>query len=263
MIDLFDISYLRDEKVIFDKINLNIRKGKITSIMGPSGCGKTTLLKILNGELLPNSGSVIFNGYNLFNLEKKKLYELRKKMGMLYQNCGLFSDLNVFDNVAFPVIEHTNLSKDMIKDLVLMKLQAVGLRGARNLMPADLSGGMSRRVALARAIALDPELIMYDEPFAGLDPISIGVLLRLIKILNDTLKITTILVSHDIYETVSISDYIYLLYDGSIIAHGNSKQIMNLKNKWVNQFMKGLYNGPIAYHYPSCNYKGDLLNYDI
>ncbi|HFL8794760.1 MAG TPA: ATP-binding cassette domain-containing protein [Candidatus Azosocius sp. HAIN] len=260
---LFDVSYFRGSKKIFNKINLDIPEGKITAIMGPSGCGKTTLLRLLSGELLPFSGKIILDGYDITNIDKKNLYKLRKKIGMLYQNCGLFSDLNVFDNVAFPVKEHTNLSNEMIKDLVLIKLHSVGLRGARNIMPSNLSGGMARRVALARAIVLDPKIIMYDEPFAGLDPISIGVLLKLIKVLNDTLNMTTILVSHDIYETVSISDYIYLIFDGDIIAHGNSKDIMNLNNKWVNQFMKGLYNGPIAYHYPSNNYKNDLLNYDI
>ena len=205
----------------------------------------------------------MLKGYDLSNISNKNLYEIRKKIGMLYQNCGLFSDLNVFENVAFPVKEHTNLSFNMIRDLVLLKLQAVGLRGAKNLMPFNLSGGMARRVALARAIVLDPTLIMYDEPFAGLDPISIGVLLKLIKILNDTLNMTTVLVSHDIYEAVSISDYIYLLFDGNIIASGDAKSIMTSKNKWVNQFMKGLYTGPIGYHYPSCNYKDDLLAYDI
>lgn len=260
---LYNLSYFRDTKIIFDKINLDIPEGKITAIMGPSGCGKTTLLKLLSGELLPFSGKVIMNGYDLSNINRKNLYEIRKKIGMLYQNCGLFTDMSVFENVAFPIKEHTNLSKNMIKDMVLMKLQAVGLRGAKDLMPSSLSGGMSRRVALARAIALDPKLIMYDEPFAGLDPISIGVLLKLIKILNDTLNMTTVLVSHDIYEAVSISDYIYLIFDGCIIAHGDSKNIMNLKNKWVNQFMKGLYNGPIGYHYPSCNYEYDLFNYDV
>jgi phospholipid/cholesterol/gamma-HCH transport system ATP-binding protein len=259
---LYNLSYFRNNKQIFHKINLEIPDGKITAIMGPSGCGKTTLLKLLSGELLPFSGKIILDGYDLSNINRQFLYKIRKKIGMLYQNCGLFSDMNVFDNVAFPIKEHTNLSSDMIRDLVLLKLQAVGLRGARDIMPFNLSGGMARRVALARAIALDPKLIMYDEPFAGLDPISIGVLLKLIKTLNDTLNMTTILVSHDIYEAISISDYIYLISDGCIIAHGNSKDIMNLKNKWVNQFMKGLYNGPIGYHYPSCDYKNDFLNYD-
>ncbi|QQG46873.1 MAG: ATP-binding cassette domain-containing protein [Candidatus Azosocius agrarius] len=263
IVKLCDLSYFRESKKILNNINLNIQKGKITSIMGPSGCGKTTLLKLISGELFPFSGKIILDGFDLSVINKKKLYDIRKNIGMLYQNCGLFSDMNVFDNVAFPVKEHTNLSNDMIRDLVLIKLHAVGLRGAKYIMPFNLSGGMARRVALARAMVLDPKLIMYDEPFAGLDPISIGVLLKLIKVLNDTLNMTTILVSHDIYETVSISDYIYLIFDGCIIAHGSSKDIMRLNNMYVNQFMKGLYNGPIGYHYSSCNYKNDLLNYDI
>ena len=216
-----DLSFKRGDRVIFDGVDIDIRRGSVTAIMGPSGTGKTTLLRLIGGQLKPDKGSVIVDGENVHELRRSQLYQLRKRMGMLFQNGALLTDLNVYDNVAFPLREHTNLSENLIHKLVLMKLEAVGLRGARNLMPSELSGGMARRVALARAIALDPMMIMYDEPFTGQDPISMGVLVRLIRLLNDALGLTSIIVSHDIQDTLSIADEIYLLAGGKEIGRAH------------------------------------------
>lgn len=247
------------QKAIFKGVNLEIPQGKITTIMGPSGTGKTTLLRLIGGQKLPTQGRILVAGQEINRLSRSELYRLRKKMGMLFQAGGLFTHLNVFENVAFPLREHTRLPESMIRTLVLMKLQMVGLRGARDLMPSELSGGMSRRVALARAIALDPGLIMYDEPLTGQDPITKGVLIKLIRNLNDTLGLTSVIVSHDVRETLSISDYVYVIADGKIIGQGTADEIYNDDSKQVKQFIEGLADGPVPFHYPGKPLQQDLL----
>ena len=260
LVSVCNVSFARGQKAILSDISLTIPKGKITAIMGPSGCGKTTLLNLIGGQLKPGDGQVFFNDIDIHTLSKKSLYQLRQQMGLLFQSGGLFTDLNVFDNVAFPLREHTRLSKAMIRDIVLMKLEAVGLRGAHSLMPANLSGGMARRVALARAIALDPTLMMYDEPFTGQDPISMAMLLKLIKALNKLLAISSVIVSHDVDETLAIADYVYLLAKGRVIGQGTPKEIIETKNQEVCQFIKGLADGPVPFHYPAKNYTEELLD---
>lgn len=227
--------------------------------MGSSGTGKTTLLRLIGGQLQPDSGSVSVEGEIVHKISRSKLYNLRKKLGMLFQNGALLTDISVFDNVAFPLREHTQLSERMIQDLVLMKLHAVGLRGAKDLMPSELSGGMARRVALARAIALDPDIIMYDEPFTGQDPISMGVVVRLIRDLNDALNLTSVIVSHDIEETKRIADYIYLLSEGKVVAHGTPETLDNSDSEWAMQFLKGKSDGPVPFHFPAQDYQQELL----
>ena len=259
VVEVRDLHFARGKRAIFDGIDLNIQRGKITAIMGPSGTGKTTLLRLIGGQLRPDKGAVKVDGQQVDTLGHSALYQLRKRMGMLFQNGALLTDMNVFDNVAFPLREHTQLPEALIRDLVLMKLHAVGLRGARNLMPSELSGGMSRRVALARAISLDPMIMMYDEPFTGQDPISMGVLVRLIRQLNDALGLTSIIVSHDIAETSSIADYIYLLSNGKVVAHGTATELENSRSEWAQQFMKGLPDGPVPFHYPAEDYRQDML----
>lgn len=259
IVQVGQLTFARGRRRIFDGVDLDIQRGKITAIMGPSGTGKTTLLRLIGGQLRPTSGWVKVDGQQVDTLRHGALYELRKRMGMLFQNGALLTDMNVFDNVAFPIREHTKLPEELIRNLVLMKLHAVGLRGARNLMPAELSGGMSRRVALARAIALDPMIMMYDEPFTGQDPISMGVLVRLIRQLNDALGLTSIIVSHDIAETCSIADYIYLLSDGKVVAHGTAEELGRSNSEWAQQFLKGLPDGPVPFHYPAEEYRRDLL----
>jgi phospholipid/cholesterol/gamma-HCH transport system ATP-binding protein len=259
IVDINNLSFHRGARVILDQISISIPRGKIIAIMGPSGCGKTTLLQMISGQLTPDSGTVTVENKNLARLSRDGMYKLRKTMGMLFQSGALFTDLSVFENVAFPIREHTNLTESMIKDLVLMKLEAVGLRGARSLMPASLSGGMARRVALARAIALDPHLIMYDEPFAGQDPISMGVLVQLIRLLNDALGMTSVLVSHDIHETVSIADHVFLLStNGQVVGSGAPEELLESENAWVKQFMQCLPDGPVPFHYPAQSYADDL-----
>lgn len=258
-VEIKNLTFLRGEKVIFDNINLVIPRGKITAIMGPSGTGKTTLLQLIGGQLQPTAGEILVDGVNIHRLNRKALYNLRRKMGLLFQNGALFTDLDVFENVAFPLREHTDLPQDMIRDIVLIKLQAVGLRGARHLMPAQLSGGMARRVALARSLALDPELMMYDEPFTGQDPITRGVLLQLIKDLNNVLGLTSILVSHDVSETARLADYIYVMSESKIIGTGTTKEIMEDSAPDVNQFIQGLPDGVVPFHYPATRtYAKDL-----
>ncbi len=259
IVTIRDLTFSRGNNKIFDNVSLQIQRGKITAIMGPSGTGKTTLLKLIGGQLYPEHGSVIVNGLDVHKLRLKNLYKLRKRIGMLFQSGALFTDMSVYDNVAFPLREHTRLPESMIRTLVLMKLQAVGLRGARNLMPSELSGGMARRVALARAIALDPMMIMYDEPFTGQDPISMGVLVHLIKTLNATLGLTSIIVSHDVQETAAIADYIYVLSEGKIVGQGTPEQINRSDSEWVKQFMNGTPDGPVCFHYSSDNYIDDLF----
>lgn len=250
------------DHVIFSGVDLNIPRGKITAIMGPSGTGKTTLLKLIGGQLYPEAGEVIVDGENIHSLSRGKLYKARRKMGMLFQSGALFTNLDVFENVAFPLREHTNLTETMIRDLVFMRLEAVGLRGARNLMPSQLSGGMARRVALARALALDPQIIMYDEPFTGQDPITMGVLVKLIKMLHDTLGMTSVIVSHDVPETASIADFIYLMADGEIIGAGSPEELNKSKSAQVQQFMQGLPDGPVPFNYPCIDFAKDLFAED-
>lgn len=259
LVTIRHLSFSRGTRKIFDDISLDIQRGKITAIMGPSGTGKTTLLKLIGGQLMPEKGQIFVDGQHVHRLSLRELYALRKRMGMLFQSGALLTDMNVYDNVAFPLREHTRLPESMIHSLVLMKLHAVGLRGARHLMPNELSGGMARRVALARAIALDPMMIMYDEPFTGQDPISMGALVHLIKSLNATLGLTSIIVSHDVQETAAIADYIYVLSEGRIIGQGTPQQISDSDSQWVQQFMNGDADGPVHFHYPAKEYLDDLL----
>lgn len=259
IVSIQNLSFSRGERKIFNNISLLIPRGKITAIMGPSGTGKTTLLKLIGGQLHPDQGSITVDNHNVHQLTRSNLYTLRKRMGMLFQSGALLTDLNVFDNVALPLKEHTTLSDSMIRSLVLIKLHAVGLRGARNLMPNELSGGMARRVALARAIALDPMMVMYDEPFTGQDPISLGTLVKLIKELNNALGHSSIIVSHDVEETISIADYIYVLSEGKIAGQGTPEQIKNSDSEWVQQFMRGNADGPVHFHYPAKDYQKDLF----
>ena len=244
---------------IFDNVSLDIPHGKITAIMGPSGTGKTTLLKLIGGQLRPAAGQVSVEGRIVHEQGRKDLYAMRKRMGMLFQSGALLTDLNVFENVAFPLREHTRLPESMIRTLVLMKLESVGLRGAHQLMPGELSGGMARRVALARAIVLDPMMIMYDEPFTGQDPISMGVLVKLIHNLNDGLGLTSIVVSHDVRETVAIADYVYLISEGKVVAQGTPEEIEQTPSPWIRQFMHGEADGPVPFHFPAPDYAQDLL----
>ncbi|WP_189575127.1 ABC transporter ATP-binding protein [Marinobacter zhanjiangensis] len=248
---LDDVVFTRGHRRIFDGVSLTIPRGRITAIMGPSGSGKTTLLRLVGGQLKPDSGRVLVDGEDVSRLRRKDLYQLRERMGMLFQSGALFTDLSVFENVAFPLRVHTPLPDDMIRDIVLMKLEAVGLRGARDLMPAELSGGMTRRVALARAIALDPELIMYDEPFAGQDPIAMGVVVKLIRELNTTMGLTSVLVSHDVPESLSIAHYACIIADGKLIGEGTPEQLKAHPSPRVQQFLNGQPDGPVPFHYPA------------
>ena len=258
-IQLDNVVFRRGQRLIFDGVTVHIPKGKIVAIMGPSGTGKTTMLRLIGGQLRPESGSVQVNGYEIPDLPREELFKVRKSMGMLFQTGALFTDLSVFENVAFPLRIHTRLPEDMIRDLVLIKLQSVGLRGAHRLHPAELSGGMSRRVALARAIALDPEIIMYDEPFAGLDPIAMGVVVDLIKTLNTVYGMTSIIVSHDLADTARIADLIYLISDGKIVGKGSPDELFQQKSPRVQQFIQGLSDGPVPFHYPAENYEEELM----
>ena len=258
-VELKGVTFKRGARTIFDNVDLVFPRGKVTGIMGPSGCGKTTLLRLIGAQLRPSSGAVVVNGQNLPSLSRSELFDMRKQMGVLFQSGALFTDLNVFENVAFPLRVHTHLPEEMIRDIVLMKLQAVGLRGAFELMPDELSGGMKRRVALARAIALDPQILMYDEPFVGQDPIAMGVLVRLIRLLNDALGLTSIVVSHDLAETASIADYLYVVGDGQVLGQGTPDELMDSDNPRIRQFMKGIADGPVPFHYPAADYRRDLL----
>jgi phospholipid/cholesterol/gamma-HCH transport system ATP-binding protein len=260
LVSIRDLVFSRDERKIFDGIDLDIRRGKITAIMGPSGTGKTTLLKLIGGQLRPSRGTVLFDGKIVHQQGLSDLYALRRKMGMLFQTGALLTDIDVFENVAFPIRENTRLPESMVRTLVLMKLEAVGLRSARHLMPSQLSGGMARRVALARAIALDPMMIMYDEPFTGQDPISLGVLVKLIRDLNRSLGLTSVLVSHDVHETISIADYIYLISEGRVVGEGTPAELEQSDSQFVAQFIHGFADGPVPFHYPSeSDYATDLI----
>ncbi|AQL39395.1 ATP-binding cassette domain-containing protein [Pseudomonas syringae] len=258
-VELKGVSFKRGTRRIFNNVDIRIPRGKVTGIMGPSGCGKTTLLRLMGAQLRPSEGQVLVNGQNLPELSRSDLFDARKQMGVLFQSGALFTDLDVFENVAFPLRVHTELPEEMIRDIVLLKLQAVGLRGAVELMPDELSGGMKRRVALARAIALDPQILMYDEPFVGQDPIAMGVLVRLIRLLNDALGITSIVVSHDLSETASIADYLYVVGDGQVLGQGTPEELMSSDNPRIRQFMTGEPDGPVPFHYPAPDFREDLL----
>ncbi|NRA60038.1 MAG: ATP-binding cassette domain-containing protein [Psychrobium sp.] len=260
IIEISDLSFKREDRIIYNDINLKVPRGKVTAIMGPSGIGKTTLLRLIGGQLLPNSGKILFNDENIVTASRKSLFKMRRKMGMLFQSGALFTEMSVFDNVAFPIREHTKLPESIINKVVLMKLEAVGLRGAAQLFPAELSGGMARRAALARSIALDPELIMYDEPFAGQDPISMAVIVRLIRELNDALGLTSIVVSHDVEEVLSIADYVYIIANQTVIAQGTPQQLRQEKSEQVIQFMEGRPDGPVPFHFPHQDYKKEMCN---
>ncbi len=258
IVDIENVTFAYDSRPILHGISLRIPRGKVVAIMGGSGCGKTTLLRIIGGALKPGTGSAKVLGEEIGSLDRAGLYAQRRRMGMLFQFGALFTDMSVFENVAFQMREHTNLPEDMIRDLVYMKLEAVGLRGAAQLMPSELSGGMARRVALARAVSLDPTLIMYDEPFAGLDPISLGVIARLIRRLNDSLGATSIIVTHDVQESLHIVDYVYLVSDGNVVAEGTADEVRKSRQPFVRQFVNGEPDGPVAFHYPSQSYAADL-----
>lgn len=253
------LSFARGDRVIFDGVDLDIPRGLVTAIMGPSGTGKTTLLKLISGQLRPQAGTIEVDGEDVHRLGRKALYRLRTRMGMLFQSGALLTDLDCFENVAYPLREHARLPPSLLRKLVLMKLEAVGLRGAARLLPAQLSGGMARRVALARAMALDPMMIMYDEPFTGQDPISMGVLVTLIRSLNDASGLTSIVVSHDVRETAGIADRIHLIANGSIVASGTPAAVDAHPSPWVQQFMHGLPDGPVHYHYPAVPLEQDLF----
>ena len=259
LVEVDNVAFGYGSRSILTDINLKARRGQVVAIMGSSGCGKTTLLRLIGGQLTPSRGTIRVCGQVVADLDRAGLYALRRKMGMLFQFGALFTDMSVFDNVAFQLREHSDLPEDMIRDLVLMKLHAVGLRGAAGLMPAELSGGMARRVALARAIALDPMLIMYDEPFAGLDPIALGVTGQLIRRLADTLGLTSLVVTHDIQESLKIVDYVYFISEGVIEAEGTPAEIRASHLPYVHQFVHGEPDGPVPFHYPAPEYAQDLL----
>lgn len=259
LVEIKNLHFTRGDRAIFSGVDINIPKGKITAIMGPSGTGKTTVLNLISKQLDPESGSIKVDGQEITTMGRSDIYDMRKKMGMLFQNSALFSNMSVYDNVAFPLRENTNLPEPMIRDLILIKLEAVGLRGAVDLMPNELSGGMARRVALARAIAMDPDLILYDEPFTGQDPISMGVLVKLIKLLNQRLGITGVIVSHDVTETLSIADYVYILAGGKVAAYGTPESLHDSDVPEVKQFIRGLPDGPVSFQYPAKDYIKDLM----
>ena len=260
VVEVRGVRYSAGSRLIFDGLDLTVERGSITAILGPSGTGKTTLLRLLTGQIRPEAGSVRVLDQEVETLPRRELFALRRRMGMLFQNGALLTDLNVFENVAFPVREHARLPEPVLRRLVLMKLEAVGLRGAAELMPQELSGGMARRVALARAIVMDPEVLIYDEPFVGLDPVSMGFIVRLIHRLNDALGITSIVVTHDVQEVGGIADYSYLLAGGRAVAQGTTPQLQASQEPAVRQFMQGSSEGPVAFHYPAPVYAQQLLD---
>jgi phospholipid/cholesterol/gamma-HCH transport system ATP-binding protein len=262
LIEIEGLMYSRGQRVIFKDMNLTIKRGEITALMGPSGTGKTTLLRLITRQLIPQQGRILVDGVDIASLNRPKLYEMRRRFGMLFQNGALLTDINVFENVAFPLREHTKLSNRLIRHIVLTKLHAVGLRGAADMMPAALSGGMARRVALARAMVMDPEILIYDEPFVGLDPISMGVIVRLVRRMNDTLDITSIIVSHDVAEVSTVADRSYLISDGKVAASGSPDELNAATSELVRQFMHGMADGPVAFHFDAPNYAEQLLGRD-
>jgi phospholipid/cholesterol/gamma-HCH transport system ATP-binding protein len=259
IVEIRNLDYAISGRPVFAGLDMEIARGRVTAVMGPSGTGKTTLLRLITGQVAADDGSINVAGQDLRHVRRADLYILRRRMGMLFQNGALLTDLSVFENVAFPLREHTNLPERLIRQLVLTKLQAVGLRGAAELMPSELSGGMSRRVALARAIVMDPEILIYDEPFVGLDPISLGVILRLIRRLNDALGITSIVVSHDVKEISTVADSVFLLSGGKVVASGTPQELKSYPSETVRQFMGGLADGPVPFHYPAREYFEELL----
>jgi len=257
---LHGVDYSIGGKAVFRGLDIGIRRGDVTAIMGPSGTGKTTLLRLITGQLRPAQGRVLVDGRDVASLSRRELFALRRRMGMLFQNGALLTDLDVFENVAFPLREHARLPERLVRNLVLAKLHAVGLRGAARLMPQELSGGMGRRVALARAIVMDPQILLYDEPFAGLDPISMGVVMRLIRSLNDALGISSVVVTHDVREISQIADVSYILSDGRVVARGTPAELREHPSPVVHQFMEGLADGPVNFHYPAPDYREQLLD---
>jgi len=260
LVEVRGLRFKRGSTRIFDGIDMDIRRGKVTAVMGPSGTGKTTLLRMITGQLAPDAGVIKVGGHDVAALRRDALYDLRKSMGMLFQGGALLTDLSVYENVAFPLREHTDLDEPLIRQLVLTKLHAVGLRGAAELMPSQLSGGMGRRVALARAIVMDPQLILYDEPFAGLDPIAMGVIVKLIRRLNDSLGLTSIVVSHDVKEILAVADESYLISEGRIVGSGTPQQLDAAGSPYVHQFMHGEDDGPVPFHYPAADLATELLD---
>ena len=262
IIEIEDLDYFRGSRQIFKGLTLSIARGEVTAIMGPSGTGKTTLLGLITRQIIPDRGRILVDGIDIGELNERELYELRKRFGMLFQRGALLTDFSVFENVAFPLREHTNLPNRLIRHIVLTKLHAVGLRGAADMMPAELSGGMARRVALARAMVMDPEILIYDEPFVGLDPISMGVIVRLVRRMNDALGISSIIVSHDVQEISTVADCSYLISDGNVAASGSPDELSNTPSELVRQFMHGMADGPVAFHYQAPNYAEQLLGRD-
>jgi phospholipid/cholesterol/gamma-HCH transport system ATP-binding protein len=262
VIEIRDLWYARGPMPIFTGLNIDIPRGKVTAIMGPSGTGKTTLLHLITRQIRPDKGTIHIDGIDIANLNQRDLYRFRRRFGMLFQNGALLTDFSVFENVAFPLREHTRLPNRLIRHIVLTKLHAVGLRGAADMMPTQLSGGMARRVALARAIVMDPEILVYDEPFVGLDPISMGVIVRLVRKMNDALGISSILVSHDVQEVGTVSDQSFLLSNGKVAASGSPDELSNTSSELVRQFMHGMADGPVAFHYAAPNYAEQLLGRD-
>jgi phospholipid/cholesterol/gamma-HCH transport system ATP-binding protein len=258
LVEIRNLKFGYDDRAILSGLNMDFQSGKVIAVMGGSGSGKTTILKLIGGQITPQEGHVSVNGQIVHELDTEATYAMRRKMGMLFQHGALFTDLSVFDNVAFPLREHANLTDKMLNDLVLMKLNAVGLRSAASLKPSEISGGMARRVSLARAIALDPELIMYDEPFAGLDPISMGVTASLIRDLNNALGSTSIVVSHNVHETLAISDYVYFLSDGKIVAQGTPDEMLKSDHPYVKQFVNAETDGPVPFHHPGTSLEEDF-----
>jgi phospholipid/cholesterol/gamma-HCH transport system ATP-binding protein len=250
LVECRHLSFGYGARRILEDVSFSVPRGKVTALMGASGGGKTTVLRLIGGQVRPQQGELLFDGANVAAMDRDGLFQIRRRMGMLFQFGALFTDLSVFDNVAFPLREHAGLPEALVRDIVLMKLNAVGLRGARDLMPSEISGGMARRVALARAIALDPDLVMYDEPFAGLDPISLGTAAQLIRRLNDTLGITSIVVSHDLEETLHIADQVIVLANGKVAAQGTPAEVRASADPLVHQFVNALPDGPVRFHYP-------------
>ncbi len=259
LVEVQDVHYSVGGRAIFAGLTLAIPRGRITAIMGPSGTGKTTLLRLMTGQIKPDSGRILFDGIDVATLKPRELYDLRLRMGMLFQNGALLTDMDVFENVAFPLREHTKLPEELIRNIVLTKLQAVGLRGAARLMPAELSGGMARRVALARSMATDPDMLIYDEPFTGLDPISMGMIVRLVRQMNYALGITSLVVSHDVEELAILADMSYILAGGKVVASGTFVELKDHDSEIVNQFINGLADGPVPFHYPARDYYDQLL----
>lgn len=262
LIEIVDLDYSRGQREIFKGLNITISRGEVTAIMGPSGTGKTTLLRLITRQLRPDRGTILIDGVDIGSLNQQGLYKLRKRFGMLFQNGALLTDLSVFENVAFPLREHTKLPNRLIRHVVLTKLHAVGLRGAADMMPSELSGGMARRVALARAMVMDPDILIYDEPFVGLDPISMGVIVRLVRKMNDALGISSIIVSHDVQEIASVADCSYLISGGKVAASGSPDELSNTPSELVRQFMHGMADGPVPFHFSAPDYTEQLLGRD-